>query len=68
MTLSNFFLEILNKFNPLLEARINSSSDFTDVAVTISGSSKISFLLELKFNLNNFEILLISNQYKVIIY
>ena len=31
-------LEIVNKFRPLLEARINSSSDLTDDAVTISGN------------------------------
>jgi hypothetical protein len=49
-----------------LKLRINSSSDLIDVAVTISGSSKISFLLELNSNLNNFDIFPISNQYKLL--
>ena len=38
--------------------------DLIDVAVTISGNSKIFFLFELKSNLCNFDILPISNQYK----
>ena len=51
---------MLYKLIPLLEQNINSLSDFTEVDVTISGNSNISFLFELKFTLNNLEKLLIT--------
>ena len=53
---------VIKRLSPLFDARIISSWDLTEVAVTISGRLKISFLLELKFTLNNEDMLSISNQ------